>query len=249
MAKRFTDSEKWKKIWFRSLEPTMKCLWIYILDNCDIAGFWEIDFDLAGYFIGENLHVEQIKKLFEKQFVETKDGKWFIKDFIDFQYGELKDNNNLHKSVIHRLKISGVFEGLNSPSAGDKVKVKEKEEVKEREIQEGVQGEIFENLPCFKNPDFKIAWQGWLEMRKKSKKAATKRAEILAYKKLETLAPNDIATQILIIDQSTQSNWTDFYELKNSQVKKFGKSFGVQPLTKELLQRQCESISDTEDRP
>lgn len=126
MAKRFTDSDKWKKQWFRKLPPVLKCLWVYICDNCDICGLWDVDFELASVFIGEIIDEEVVKAKFEKQYKAINGNKWFIKDFVSFQYGELIDNNNLHRSVIKKLKDLGVFEGLNSPSAGDKVKDKDK---------------------------------------------------------------------------------------------------------------------------
>jgi hypothetical protein len=130
MAKRFTDSDKWKKKWFRKLSPELKCLWVYICDNCDICGLWDVDFELASVFIGLSLNEEIVKEKFAKQYKVINGGsKWFIKDFVAFQYGELVDNNNLHRSVIKKLKELGVFEGLNSPSAGDKDKDKVKDKV------------------------------------------------------------------------------------------------------------------------
>jgi len=52
MPKRFTDSEKWKDPWFRKLSTTGKLLFLYLCDQCDIAGFWEIDLDRAAFDIG-----------------------------------------------------------------------------------------------------------------------------------------------------------------------------------------------------
>ncbi len=43
MATRFTETNKWKDKWFRSLDPLEKVLFIYLIDNCDNAGFIEID--------------------------------------------------------------------------------------------------------------------------------------------------------------------------------------------------------------
>jgi uncharacterized phage protein (TIGR02220 family) len=124
MSKRFTDSEKWKKAWFRKLTPAHKCLWVYICDNCSIAGIWDVDFELAQVFIGEVINTEEAKEVFKKQFCELNDGsKWFIKDFIVFQYGELKDNNNLHKAVITGLKNSGVYEGYMRGITGGKDRI------------------------------------------------------------------------------------------------------------------------------
>jgi hypothetical protein len=53
MAKRFTDSEKWNRPWFRKLPTKYKLLWLYILDHCDMSGVWYVDFELASMMIGE----------------------------------------------------------------------------------------------------------------------------------------------------------------------------------------------------
>ncbi len=134
MAKRFTDSEKWKKGWFRKLPLDMKLLWVYICDNCNIAGIWDVDFELASFFIGKEIIEDIALSHMEKQISILINNKWLIKDFVGFQYGTLIANNNLHRSVLNILNNSGASQGLVSPKAGDKVKVKVKEDriVKER---------------------------------------------------------------------------------------------------------------------
>lgn len=150
IAKRFTDSEKWKKGWFRKLNPVYKCLWVYICDNCNMAGIWDVDFELAEIFIGAKLEPQEIKEVFKKQYQELNSGsKWFIKDFISFQYGELIENNNFHKSVVALLKKAGVFEGLISPSRGALVKEKVKDKDKGVVKGESDTDKIFEHF-CLK---------------------------------------------------------------------------------------------------
>lgn len=124
MAKRFTDTEKWKKQWFRKLPDEMKLFWYYICDNCNIAGIWDVDLELASFLIGQNIEKEVALKYMEKQIKILSESKWFILDFVKFQYGELVPNNNLHRSVLLLLEKSGASQGLVSPLAGDKVKVK-----------------------------------------------------------------------------------------------------------------------------
>lgn len=125
MAKRFTDNEKWKKKWFRSLPCEMKLFWCYICDNCNIAGIWEVDMELASFFIGSTVSEEYTLSCMEKQITVISPSRWMINDFVSFQYGNLVPNNNLHKSVISLLEKSGASQGLVSPRPGDKVKVKE----------------------------------------------------------------------------------------------------------------------------
>lgn len=133
MSKRFTATEKWDRPWFRDLPNEYKLLWIFICDKCDISGTWYVDMRLAEFSLGIKLDCNEAKRLFSKQIDVLNDGsKWFIKDFISFQYGELVANNNLHRAVIKCLEISGASQPLVRVLAGDKVMVKDK--VKERII-------------------------------------------------------------------------------------------------------------------
>jgi hypothetical protein len=139
MAKRFTDTQKWEKPWFRKLPNKYKLLWIYITDRCDIAGVWYADFELASIFIGEKIKEEEALLILDKQ-IEVRGGRWLINDFIQFQYGSLSDSNRMHNAVRERidefnsLKKEGASEILQGVSEGhicpldtlkDKDKVKE----------------------------------------------------------------------------------------------------------------------------
>lgn len=104
MAKRFTDTDKWKKPFIRGLEGPYKLLWFYILDDCDHAGIWQVDFEVAQIRIGETLDkVTAIKILGDRIEIFDNGTKWFLKDFISFQYGELSQKNRLHLSVLQIL--------------------------------------------------------------------------------------------------------------------------------------------------
>lgn len=104
MAKRFTDSEKWKKGFIRELPPEYKLLWFYILDECDHAGIWHVEFDVASMRIGIDLkQSEALAKFHLKVYPFDGGDKWFIPDFISFQYGELNPSNRAHKSVMDKL--------------------------------------------------------------------------------------------------------------------------------------------------
>jgi hypothetical protein len=105
VAKRFTDTDKWKKPFIRGLNGAYKLLWFYILDDCDFAGIWHVDFDVAQIRIGEAISKHEAIKQFGDRVEIFDDGnKWFLRDFIDFQYGELNPSNRVHASVIATLK-------------------------------------------------------------------------------------------------------------------------------------------------
>lgn len=103
MAKRFTDTEKWKKPFIRSLDAPYKLLWMYIVDDCDHAGVWQVDFEVARIRTGQDVNYETAKRLFAEKIFVIEKFKWFIVDFVPFQYGELSEKNRLHISVLSVL--------------------------------------------------------------------------------------------------------------------------------------------------
>lgn len=140
MAKRFTDTDKWKKPFIRGLEAKYKLLWFYILDDCDHAGFWMVDLEVAGLRCGFTYDERSVLRVFGSQVQPIKNGSvWFIRDFIDFQYGELNEKNRAHNSVLNRLNKYGI-KPLTSPLEG--VKEKDKEEEREKDKDKGGSGEI-----------------------------------------------------------------------------------------------------------
>lgn len=106
MSKRFTDSEKFRDVWYRKLSPTHKCFWEYLLSECDSAGIIEIDFESASFHIGAEV-TEKDLDIFSGRVIKLYDGKYFIPKFIEFQQGELNPQNNAHKPIIERLKGYG----------------------------------------------------------------------------------------------------------------------------------------------
>lgn len=131
MAKRYTDTDKWKKSFIKSLPSEYKLFWLFILDECDHAGIWHMETDVAEMRLGVKLSLEKIRGLFKGKVVEFDGGtKLFIPDFIEFQYGELKPENKVHKSVIDRLEkyqLMGHARGLQAPMDKDKEMDKDKD--------------------------------------------------------------------------------------------------------------------------
>jgi hypothetical protein len=150
MAKRFTDTQKYHKTFIRGLQGAYKLLWDFLYCECDHAGIWIVDFEIAQILLGKDMPIdkENALKYFnekEQKVVEIDSGKkWFIPSFIEFQYGELNPENRAHKSVILILKKYNLYndkKGLTSPLQGykdkdmdmDKDKVKDKDKDKDRE--------------------------------------------------------------------------------------------------------------------
>lgn len=109
MAKRFTDTEKWSRPWYRSLPSDYRHLWNYLLDNCDHAGIWYVDIGLASYLIEAKLDRAKAQELFAKQIVPMGDGsRWWIRDFVTFQYGEFSKGSKVHQAVLRTLTRHGL---------------------------------------------------------------------------------------------------------------------------------------------
>jgi hypothetical protein len=126
MAKRFTDTEKWKKPFIRGLQGAYKLLWLYICDDCDHAGIWQVDFEVAKIRIGENICLPDALECFgDKIKVFDNGNKWFIPSFIEFQYPSgLNPDNRAHNSIIILLEKYNLLKNenkpLTSPSEGRK---------------------------------------------------------------------------------------------------------------------------------
>jgi len=140
MSKRFTDTDKWKRPWFRNLPMEYRLLWLYLCDNCDQAGIWYVDLELASFMLGKTITEEKALQLLNKQIEVSADKtRWKIVDFVPFQYGNLIPNNNLHKSVLRLQElwaISGTLQPQTNPKSDpeNKVKIKPKEKIKHLEF-------------------------------------------------------------------------------------------------------------------
>lgn len=144
MAKRYSDTNKWKKPFIRSLQGAYKLLWFYILDDCDHAGIWQVDQDVAELRVGMQIDWEKVPEIFKNKIVFIDESKWFVPDFIEFQYGPLNPQNRVHFSVISLLEKYGLSKFLEknkeliSPLQGAKDKDKDKDKEKDKEIEGGM---------------------------------------------------------------------------------------------------------------
>lgn len=163
MAKRLTDSNKYKKAFYRSLDGPYKLFWDYLYHDCNHAGIWNVDFEIAQIYIGKDMPVDQetaLKVFNEDQLrvLDFNNGKsWFLPGFVDFQYnGKLNPSNRVHKSVLDELNkykdqlINALIDYgvifLDAPLIGptdgpkDKDKDKDKDKVKD-------QVKLFKDIP------------------------------------------------------------------------------------------------------
>lgn len=184
MAKRFTDTSKYKKPFFRGLPGAYKLFYDFLYHDCDHAGIWIVDIEIAQNYVGNDMPINPTKalELFNSEEVRVipfdNGKKWFIPLFISFQYGQLSENNRAHGSVVQILKkfklidenltpIDYIPKPLTSPLQGDKDKDmdkdmemdKEKETGNGKRTSFGKSENLFETSPP--DPDNSIIGQMW----------------------------------------------------------------------------------------
>lgn len=118
MAKRFTDSEKWKDPFFEELTKDLKLAWLYLLDDCDHAGIWKKSIKRLNFSIDTNFTEEDLLKAFKERIVILNSDKWFIPKFITFQYGNdfIKSKQKAVLSVIKILNENNLIKELDNGS-------------------------------------------------------------------------------------------------------------------------------------
>ena len=134
MTIRFTLAEKWQDVWFRKLIPVEKLLFLYICDNCNIAGIWEIDLEQAAFSIGESKGaIQGAYKGLIRGYELLDEAHIWVKNFLKHQRNlPLNPNNAAHATIINLLlpykrfsesilqllstdEIKGLTRGLQSP--------------------------------------------------------------------------------------------------------------------------------------
>lgn len=121
-VKRFTATEKWDKAWFRALSIQHKCLWLYLCDKSDPAGVWEPDFELASFQIGTAIS-EADFSAFGDRIEKLPSGKYWLKAFVEFQYGKLSNECPPHKTIIQAVRKHGLENRLDLPTNYPKARV------------------------------------------------------------------------------------------------------------------------------
>lgn len=106
--KRFTDTNKWEDEWYFNLSPVHKVLWQFICDKCDSAGVWKASQSVASMAMGQPVDIAEALKAFDGRIQVLGPEKWWIKKFVQFQYGRLSVDCNPHKSIIKVLNGHGI---------------------------------------------------------------------------------------------------------------------------------------------
>jgi hypothetical protein len=197
-VKRFTETGKWSDPWFRKLGPVEKVVFMYLLDNCNNAGFWEVDTDALAFLIGITpLEAEGAIKGLSRGVIRAGGWVW-LKNFLRHQKNDtLNPENPMHKQIIGLLNeqverfsdcpeflifagpLNGAIKGLKSPT----VTVDGKGDGKGQRKGSAEGKEIPDTLVL--QEGFEREWSEFKVMRQKIKKPLTLRGEELI---LATLA-------------------------------------------------------------
>ncbi len=148
MAKRMFDNNAFSSTYMRGLQGPYKLLWIYLKMNCDHAGIWNVELDIASVRCGFNYDEEGVCKALASGIVPVDGGaKWFIPEFVLEQYGaDLNPTNKVHESVIRILTNFNVIDKIKPLTRGlegaKEIEIdKEKDKDKETENEKGGVGE------------------------------------------------------------------------------------------------------------
>jgi hypothetical protein len=102
MAKRFTDTDKWKDNWYISLPNDYKIIWQWLLDNCTHTGLCKRSVALLNLMCKVNFTEEDILEKMEGRIIVLND-YWFIPNFLKFQYSTLNSAKPAIVSVVKDL--------------------------------------------------------------------------------------------------------------------------------------------------
>lgn len=152
MAKRFTDSDKWKDDWYISLSNDYKIVWQWLLDNCSHSGLCKRSISLLNLMCKVDVTEDDIIQKMNGRVVAFDD-YWFIPKFIKFQYSTLYSNKPAIISVVKDIFKYNLQVMIPESFGNDYIiieksfdnhckMIKDKDKVKDKDKDKGGMGEI-----------------------------------------------------------------------------------------------------------
>lgn len=136
--KRFTDIEIWDREWYMELTPKHKCLMKYIFDKCDASGCWKPNWKLASLHINDTVKESDLNMLPKDQYEVLPNGKIFIPDFINFQYGKISKKSPAHNPVFSAIEKNNlsdrVFNRVLDTLKEEDIDIEEEKEEEEKKV-------------------------------------------------------------------------------------------------------------------
>lgn len=114
MARRNLDSEFFKKPFIRSLSPDHKLFYLYVICDCNHAGIWIPDFEVASLYLGKKIDPVKTAEAFRDHMIIIDNGRWFFPDIIKKQYPNgFSSQNNAVQSARKILSNYGLLDDDN----------------------------------------------------------------------------------------------------------------------------------------
>jgi hypothetical protein len=133
MAKRFTDTEKWRDEWWGSLSNDYRMIWLYLVDSCSIAGIWKKDFRGLNFNCNTSVTEEEFLKVFSTR-VMDHGTFFFIPKFIRFQCPKgLNSNKPAILSIVRELQLNNLTQTVNELFGNDYLIIKDKDKGKDKD--------------------------------------------------------------------------------------------------------------------
>lgn len=124
MARRFTDTEKWKDEWYGSLSNDNRIIWQYLLDNCTQAGIFKKDWRLLRFQCNTQISEEDFLKVFGDRVID-RGNYFFIPKFLKFQNKKgLNSNKPAVVSIREELIENNLIEIVRQSLGNDFITIK-----------------------------------------------------------------------------------------------------------------------------
>jgi len=224
MAYRMTCTDKWSDAWFSNLRPNEKLLFVYLYENCDIAGFIEMNIKRWSADLGfDKGAIEGAMKGLGRGLIYSNTNDCiYIRTFLKHQKNLplIPEKNPAHRGILRRFDeyktkfniidinefIEGACKGLGSP------------------IGNGNGNSISYSIGKDKKRsfDFSFVSEQWLSLftewinykKARNENYKTQQSLEACYRNLLTLSNNDLSKGRLIIDQAMGNNWQGLFPLK-----------------------------------
>lgn len=128
MAYRFTNTDKWSDSWFSNLNQIEMLLFMYLCDNCDIAGFAEVNYKRWAVDLNSDPSTMQGALMgLKRGILISSDGECvYVKNFLRHQKNlPINPNNRAHIGIIkrfdiykHKFDIQDINKFIESPIDG-----------------------------------------------------------------------------------------------------------------------------------
>lgn len=126
MARRFTDTDKWRDEWWGSLSNDYRMIWLYLVDSCSIAGVWKKDFRGLNFNCNVNITEEKFIEVFGSRVID-RGNFFFIPKFVRFQCPKgLNSNKPAIVSIVKELEQNNLISIVQELFGNDYLIIKDK---------------------------------------------------------------------------------------------------------------------------